>query len=304
MTRVVNLEASGDFAEIIKCTDRTVGSNKHVLLARARAFVHLNDHESAIDAATKVLSIDTQNLDAFLVRSRAFYLMANLDNALSDCQTAVNIDANNGASVTMYQLLELVVNSFQNLSNLMEAEMYNEAIEVYDTLYDTVKPTIPDSKCELFRKVYRGRAKAHLERGDDYKLALSFILPVLETSPRDIEGWRIKINCLEKLERHRDLANELEEVVMTWGSGNSELAEARQRALKNVELMPEDPPKEKTKDDSKSKDKTKDGKSKEKTKESKSKNPFRRRKHKNGPVMTPDMAASPEILGEMLSSNP
>jgi len=299
MKRVTILEASKDYAEVIKVTDRALGSNKHVLLARARAFVHLNDHEGAVREATAVISIDTQNLDALLVRSRAYYLDGDLDQALIDCQTAVNIDQFNGASVGMYRLLQSVADSFKKISDLMEAKEYGKAIEEFSALNETVKPTLPDCKCELFQRICRGKARARLKEGNDYNKALSYLNQVLETAPRDQDAWMMKIACLEKLDLYRDLANELNEIIITWGSGIPELVEAHSRALNHIGLSKQAPEElEEDKPKNKSKDKTKESKAMEKILK---KNPFKRKKN-IGPVMTPDMAASPELLGDILSS--
>ena len=263
-------------------------NNKFCLLIRANAFLNLNDTNSAIREATNVINIDPNSVEALLIRSKANYLNANIEHALMDAEMATKIDKSNSKVKEAYKRIKIIAEGFQEIDNRQVSEKTkkntNKIIcHQYSDLIRLVTPTLPNYDNEIYRKLYRGKAQAHLDEGSNYNKALLCIDNVLESDPKDIDAWVMKIVCLENLDRHIELVKQLDAVVVTsWGSEQRVLSDAHQRALMHL-MSPKSSPN---------------------SSNSKNRKKYNNNKNHGGAMVRPDMVASPELLAEILTTPP
>lgn len=176
MEQVRNLEKDREYAMIIKITKNCRTDNRFLLMARAKAFLYLSEHEKAIEDASKVIGANERDFNALLLRSRAYFQNGNLGKALQDCQEAVKVRDDNGGSSRLYHLLQLIENSLQEISNSMEAQMCQQAVDQYVILNDRIKLSILD---------------VPMKEG--------VISPVDSGQPRDLDSCMMNVTVLEDL---------------------------------------------------------------------------------------------------------
>lgn len=218
------------YQEVLQATDTLEGhgSNKHVLLARGKAFLMLNLPDEAIETANVVFVSDNQNTDALEIRAKCRYLNGRLDDALMDCQTALGINPTHESLENTYQKIRLVNQLFAEAESSMVNKAYKQAANMYGKTIHASEP-LPKST-ELYRMLHLARAEAHYH-ATNYMQALANANLVLESLPTLTRAWEAKVKALEAMNRYAQLYDELTDVVRpeSWGYHNRYLRETYDR---------------------------------------------------------------------------
>lgn len=225
------LKINGMHSDLIKVTDRLgedMMGEKHILLARASAFLALDQSDKAVEVATKIHEIDSSNMEALVILAKANYLEGNIETALVECQKALNLgDQSQGVNM-LYGMINDVAQAIILADQALQNQNYKEACSLCTKTIHIAEPLLKSSP--LYRKLYLARSEANLYAGN-YMQAVANANLVLGSLPESIDAWSIKIKSLESLDRHQQLIDELEKVVAEeWGSKQPSLLEAYNRA--------------------------------------------------------------------------
>jgi len=200
-----------------------------LLLARAKAFLHLNRTEEAIKEATRIAQKNPNNMEALQIRARANYLNTNFEHAMLDCQAALVIDPQSRFADEMLRRVRQIKDLFEEADTYNERKQHKQAAQHFRRIIHIVGSKV---KCSaLYRKSHYGRAHAALKDGN-YTQAVASANLVLESHPNDVETWHIKIRSSEQLGQLQSLSKELQHIIQTWGSDNLVIMEAYQRIQK------------------------------------------------------------------------
>ena len=233
---VRRLHNQGLFTKVIETTDNldVHKSNKHVRLARANAYLSLNEIDKAMDEANAAFAGDEKCLEALEVRAKARYLSGRLEDARMDCQTALGIEPSRRGVEEILQKVKRVEQFYDEAEKSIMHCSFKQACNLYSMAIHAAEP-LP-KPTELYRMLYMARARANLEAGN-YMQALANTNLVLESDPQYINAWESKIKALERSGRHQQIADELRDIVDpdSWGSGYRTLVDAFERAMRKLD---------------------------------------------------------------------
>jgi len=226
------LKINGLHSELIKVTD-TLGeemmSEKHILLARAGAFLALDQSAEAVEAAAKIHEIDASDMEALVILAKANYLEGNIEDALIECQKALSLgDKSQGVNM-LYGMINDVAQALILAERALQNQNYKEACTLCTKTIHIAEPLLKSSP--LYRKLYLARSEANCHAGN-YMQSVANANLVLGSLPESLDAWSIKIKSLEALGKHYQLVDELEKVVSgdEWGSRQPFLVETYNRA--------------------------------------------------------------------------
>lgn len=172
------LKSSHRHQDILNLTDG-LGEykDKRIYLARASAHLALSHYREAILDADQVLHEESQNLTALLIRAKAKFLGAQLDDALEDCHRALEVDPQHISVGDLCSLAKRVQKMYNMAEEAMTKQTYKQASSLYGmAIHET--DSLP-KESELYRRLYLGRAEANLKAGNHMQ-ALANINLVIE----------------------------------------------------------------------------------------------------------------------------
>lgn len=217
MTDVRQYQNEEKYLHVITATNslKSHRSNKYVLLARANAYLSLDDTTKAAEEATLVFSSDGENTEALELRAQAQYLNAQLEDALMDCQTALVINSEIASTESMYQTVRKVRQLFADAERSNQNGTYAQAAHKYGMAISAAGSLSKSS--ELYRVLHLAMAEAH-RHDANYVQALINANLVLDSQRTYIAAWKTRIRALKAMNRLEQLADEL--AVIMEGDNN------------------------------------------------------------------------------------
>jgi tetratricopeptide (TPR) repeat protein len=192
---------------VLDCTQSTDATNlnKHILLARAKASLKLEQFSRAIDATNSVFLQDHLNVEALEIRATAKFMEGHLEDALMDCQTALGICPSLERLKVKYKRFREVEHFFLAAEFEMRDESFVRAAVSYSKAIQNAEPL--NKKTELYRLLHTSRAKAHF-LGSNYIQALANINLALDSLPSHVESQNLRDNILVAMNLQEEMKNE------------------------------------------------------------------------------------------------
>mmetsp|Transcript_23146 Transcript_23146/g.38259 ORF Transcript_23146/g.38259 Transcript_23146/m.38259 type:complete len:858 (+) Transcript_23146:140-2713(+) len=243
MKDVRRLQNQEEHFEVINATDaleKVHKSNKHVALARGKAYIYLNETEKAIEEANVVLISDSENTEALEIRAKARYLDARLEDALEDChhcqtiQTALGIDSQRSSIGDFYEKVRKVHQLYSDAERTMLNESYKQAANMYGMAIHATEPLAKST--ELYRVLYLARAEAHFH-ASKFIQALANADIVLASQHTYLPAWKTKIKALKAMGKFEQLLIDLADVIEgddNWGVQHQFLVDAQKDAKEHL----------------------------------------------------------------------
>ncbi|CAM6043781.1 unnamed protein product [Sphagnum compactum] len=167
-----------EFTKAGEALDRVVSYSPECSQARllkAKLMLKNKDYSGAITEVGRVLKVDESDLDALLLRGKAYFYLADHDVALRHYQTGLRLDPEHGELKKEYFKLKALLRKTKSADEAFEKSKFRTAVEEYTSALEIA----PDHTSHNIR-LHLGLCKAlvKLGRGRDAVTRCSLVLEI------------------------------------------------------------------------------------------------------------------------------
>eukprot|EP00547_Thalassionema_nitzschioides_P015924 CAMPEP_0194249106 /NCGR_PEP_ID=MMETSP0158-20130606/19787_1 /TAXON_ID=33649 /ORGANISM="Thalassionema nitzschioides, Strain L26-B" /LENGTH=719 /DNA_ID=CAMNT_0038985551 /DNA_START=214 /DNA_END=2374 /DNA_ORIENTATION=- len=228
---LMNAEMFEELIQVTEKVDKNVYNN-FLLLLRAKAFLCLNLFDRATETATEIYENDTESSDSLVIRANARYLNGHVEDALADCKTVLTLNPERESIRQLHAMFQNVREWLSLAEQASQNNLFQKACSLFEMAIEAAEPQSLPQSSPLYRKLFLAKASALLYAGV-YSKALDTVNMLLKHNTSDVDGWNIKIDALEKLDRKKELLQELHNAVVInkWGAEYPLIAEKYHQML-------------------------------------------------------------------------
>lgn len=188
--------------------------NKEHNLFFAECKIEQEDYQGSLKFAGNVLKGDNKDLDALLVRGKAYYYMEDVDRAMQHWKQGLSLDPEHRALKKLFKDVRKFQKKFQKADELKAERKYVEAVEQLDMAleYDLspgIKKTVLHDRCEIalhrrFDKVKRVELCAEAKKFDPEPASSSGDLGKAHTMAEDWDKAKIAYSEANRKDPHNN----------------------------------------------------------------------------------------------------
>jgi DnaJ family protein C protein 7 len=223
------LLVKSDFASAKAIWGRLLGETgaANVVLGLARADLGLGLTDSTLKLTRQVLKKDPHSADAFTVRGHCQVLMGEGDSGIKLMKEAMRLDPDSSTTRIVYKECAKMQALWKEATNCMFHRKFQQAIQLLTEAVAAMSFLPP--KAPLYGSLYTARAKAYL-RMKQYASALKDCALVVYHREDDVDAWLVRFSALHGLERHQEVLEEVSALMNKWGSNESRIRGAYDKA--------------------------------------------------------------------------
>lgn len=202
--------AKGTFGVLLK----TASSAAPFLLGAAQADLGLGLSDSALRLTKRVLVMNPQNPQGYLIRGQAIFLMGDDPKvAIQLLQEALRLDPDSNPLKHSYKQAKQVHQSMAEAQKCMFSRKFEEAVSTLTLCIETYQP-LP-AKAALYAKLYTQRAEAFL-RLKQFTNAMKDCALVVYAQEDCIPAWVIRFQAHHGLGEHSAALEQVKDLLQKW----------------------------------------------------------------------------------------